>query len=523
MHHQIVRCGDAFLHLNLDYHPGDEDFILEMRLHMYMTMDYLILQPYFKKNSLIPLNDEILKRMKQDRVEEARVFLCPNGSSATLRWDLSCIQDDSLLNSFESVFGPFESLFSKQLPRWMVIAQGSVLYRYPSCLIFVSKTGSSFSTDEDFYHSSLIPTKEMLIFSAEAENLLQAPSTSLEPQLIQETLTHAADTPKNDSKLGDTPYSTSSMADYDHLGGFNPSYGMSQRLETENTEDLNLDDVADVDFDFFSNPGPKVKSEGLKSVMSPQDFVSPMSVASTPDLGGSSNPFSPNVPFTPNVTNQPISPMMDVSPPSKQDDLYSESEVSNEQVANVLAPHPSTCSPVTIHGKVVASQGSDMPDQWMPFEFEKQDMQKYGNEEAYKYFPLPAKVVEEIKEEDADEVSDENMSDQSSVCEQYFTIGNLQDLLISAEKAPNAPEDPPLQSVLEDYDSIRFLALSLQHVHNFLQSSSALSVPTFQISDETETRMLEFMGLCLSALFGNALDAKAPLHIQQYYDLQGML
>ena len=162
----LVRLGDVFLLSNASDISLEQP--LSLQVTMYLTAENLVIQPVFKETNM-----EHISRKMLDNIQTS-VYLSPSGIHATLRNDLTCLQEEDVLLLFERMYGPLKDFQSSDLPLLSVVQIGQAVYRYPLCLVFVENTQTK--NKLSWNNSTLQIKKEDLCFTSEMEELIQKTS-----------------------------------------------------------------------------------------------------------------------------------------------------------------------------------------------------------------------------------------------------------------------------------------------------------------------------------------------------------
>ena len=408
------------------------------------------------------------------------------------------------------------------------------MYKYPSCLIQYCGLEDSaleltplldFRTQNCDSKSDFEPLdilKETEIFeSTQIDAPLRVSVNSvqsLKENSLQDSAksAHLSSFPLIESKT-DFFYNADTMR-MDNFATLNSNFDIymseskTKKMEEDKMIDLNLDDVAEDDFDFFGNSGTKTTVTKLQVAGS--CVFSPFSTGSTPDVCSLGNPFSPHTPAAVNSVPAHPSPI-----------LENEKNVSSVDTAfNDVYDHcVSKIFSRKILGIQVESSIDMIPSKWHPFTFQNGQLdifQKYGREEKYSYVPLRSLNVESDNfSEDMSEVGhSEDTIEEEKI--EYFMVGHPLDLLWDTSSIKEYVSGTVLRDLMADYGDIHFTAQSLEFKKELHQSCIRLFPSDPVIPQSLAKYVMDFITARLSSAL-EFVGVNDRLKLQHHFDLQG--
>jgi hypothetical protein len=301
------------------------------------------------------------------------------------------------------------------------------------------------------------------------------------------------------------------MGDFSNLNSNYNAYMSevkSSKLESDMMIDLNLDDVAEDDFDFFGSSG--VKSALEKPPETGPDVFSPFSAESTPDIFSLENTFSPHTPAAASSVPVHVSPSFDsYKNISSVDTAVNDSYPSNK-VFQII--------PKKVSAELMDSTVDMMPSKWLPFKFEhgKSDiLEKYGHEKGFTFMPSAVPHLLAMQDNLTAFSEVEHLIEKiEEVKMECFVSGHPLDVLRDFSDTDDANPSFELSDLLPDYPGIHQSAQYFEIRHKVHKTFVPLShsCPDIPIS------WTEFAVNLVSTRLGGDV---TQLNLQQYFDLQG--
>lgn len=402
----------------------------------------------------------------------------------------------------------------ENIPKWLVCQVGSKVYKYPTCLMQYYDVNSVdiLEEDESIFQKNGFEQFDALkvdeIFEAcKIDDQLRI-STSFQPGKDKIILESAKNFGLNTSyPLNESKADLFYNIDFSNSMRMDNFSGLSRKFESDKMIDLNLDDVAEDDFDFFGNSGVKTNVE--KTLSSGPQVFSPLSTGSTPELFYTGNHFSPHTPAAANSVPPDFSPPFD-----HEKNIASVDTAVNDSSDKI----ESKIIPREIRGVLTESTVEMMPPKWLPFKFQdgKFDvLEKYGNEENFSFVPSVCLILE-------NQISQETFAESEAplhheeVETEYFLAGHPLDLLGNSS---NIIESYPMcifGDLLDNFDSIHLTAQYLEFKSEIHQSFIHL----FPSEPHVPNSGAEYAINLISKKLGSDM---SQLQLQQYFDLQGIV
>ena len=398
------------------------------------------------------------------------------------------------------------------LPKWVVCQIGTKVYKYPTCLIQYSDLDEVLNVFDD---GEELNQDQFNVFRAVEEDEIFGSTQGGDKLRVSTTFSSTEKMPlesfqgarSSSLRLSSFPLSESKADLFynidlsnsmrmDDFSNLNSNIYMSEtknsKLESDLMIDLNLDDVAEDDFDFFGGSGVESK---LKPAVT--DVFSPFSAGSTPDIH-QRNHFSPHTPAYTN--NVPVHPSPKNMP--SVDTAANDSCPSNEII------------PKKVSAELMDSSVEMMPLKWLPFKFQEDILKKYGNEKEFTFTPSTCNSKEPLASITTI-VEAEPVNEKKEKIKEYFVAGHPLDVLCDSSYSNDTFTDCKLWESLPDYEAIHLTA-KLVEIRNNMHQDLYRSSPS---NPDIPTSWTEFVVNLISTRLGGEL---TQLNLQQYFDLQGM-
>jgi hypothetical protein len=283
----------------------------------------------------------------------------------------------------------------------------------------------------------------------------------------------------------------------------------SSKLKSDMMIDLNLDDVAEDDFDFFGSSGAKSALE--KPPPTGPDVFSPFSPGSTPDIFSLENAFSPHTPVAASSVPAPLSYDNYKNIPSDDTAVFDSFPSNNA----------SQIIPKKVSAELMASSVDMIPSKWLPFKFQdgKPDiLEKYGHEKGFTFMPAVVTRLMEIQEDNLAalaqvESSVEKIEEVKMEC---FVAGHPLDIFCDFSDTDDTYPHCTFKDLLPDYPGIHLSA----KFFDLRRSIHKTFLPLSHSCPDVPISWTEFAVNLVSTRFGGDM---TQLNLQQYFDLQGII